>query len=486
MGILLINPPCTLKNRDYFVTVPLGLAYLGAVLEQEGYEVAILDAIAEDWENVEFLTNDIYRRGLSWDAIEKRVKQYHPEVVGITCPFTLRFENALKVAKIVKKVNPDIVTVMGGMHPSVLPADVLCHPEVDFVIIGEGEYTFLALIKKLESGDTCFENLDGLAFRKDGNIAINPKTNYIKDLDSVPLPARHLLPMAKYFESGSGRDKLTRARQTSMITSRGCPYKCTFCSIHRVWGPTWRGRSANNVVDEIEEMVNTYKVRQISFEDDNLTRDRKRAEDIFNEIIRRKLDIIWDAPNGVVIKDLDKDLIQLMKKSGCIGLKLAIESGDPFILNRVIRKPLVLDRVKEIVSWCKELRLYTLAYFVLGMPGETKETVNRSIEFAKSLPLDEVSVYIATPFPGTWLYHECVEKGYLKMPYSHILAEDLAENYAIIETEYLSSNELQRLQSSFYYEFYKSKIFKNPSYYLARVIKEPRLIVKYIRNALSR
>lgn len=195
------------------------------------------------------------------------------------------------------------------------------------------------------------------------------------------------------------------------------------------------------------------------------------------------MDIVWDAPNGVVIKDLDKNLIQLMKKSGCTGLKLAIESGDPFILNQVIRKPLVLDKVKDIVNWCKELRLYTLAYFVLGMPGETRETVNRSIEFAKSLPLDEVSVYIATPFPGTWLYNECVESGYLKMSYPDIPAEDMAENYAIIETEHLSSSELQRLQSSFYYEFYKAKFFKNPSYYFTRIMKDPRLILKYISNA---
>lgn len=235
MKILLINPPCNLKNRDYFVIVPLSLAYLGAVLEREGYEVAILDAIAEDWRNVEFLTNDIYRRGLSWDAIEKRIEQYHPEVVGITCPFTLRFKNALEVAKIAKKVNPDIITIMGGMHPSALPADILSYPEIDFVIIGEGEYSFLELIKKLERGDAYFEKLDGFGFKKDGNITINPKKNYINDLDILPFPARHLLPMEKYFESGTGRDKLTRARQMSIITSRGCPYRCTFCSIHSVW-----------------------------------------------------------------------------------------------------------------------------------------------------------------------------------------------------------------------------------------------------------
>lgn len=483
MKILLINPPCNLKNHDYFVIVPLGLAYIGAVLERDGHKVAILDTIAEDWRNVEFLTNEIYRRGLSWDKIEERIRQYQPDVVGITCPFTLRFKNALEVAKIAKKVSPDIITVMGGMHPSVLPYDVLSHPEIDFVITGEGEYSFLELVNELESNGDHFEKLDGLGFKKDCTVTVNQKKDYIGDLDILPFPARHLLPMEKYFESGTGRDTLTRAQQTSIITSRGCPYRCSFCSIHSVWGPKWRGRSVDNVVDEIEEIVSTYKVKQISFEDDNFAYDKKRAEGILNEILRRKLDILWDAPNGIAVKDLDRNLLQLMKRSGCIGLKLAIESGDPFILHRVMRKPLVLDKIKDTVNWCKELKLYTLAYFVLGMPGETEESVNRSIEFAKSLPLDEVNVYIATPFPGTWLYNECVSKGYLKMSYPDIPAEDMAENYAIIETEHLSTAELQRLQSSFYYEFYKAKIFKNPAYYFTRIVKKPGLVLKYINNA---
>jgi magnesium-protoporphyrin IX monomethyl ester (oxidative) cyclase len=431
-------------NRGVELTFPLGIGYLAAVLKNAGYkDISVLDTLAESKGYFEkYKDTKFYNFGLSQQNIEERIRAYSPDIVGITCSFTKRFGNVLDIAKSVKTINPGIKVIVGGAHPSAMPEEVIKCEEIDYVLIGEAEESFLQLVDNLVKKKGSITDIDGLSYKdSSGRAHINNKTKFIGDIDSIPFPYREIFPMDLYLKS----------KRNSIITSRGCPFNCAFCSIHCVWGSNWRGRSAKNVVDEIELLVKNYNVEFISFEDDNLTFNRGRAQEIFRGIRERGLKIYWNTPNGVSIVNLDKMLLQEMKESGCFALNLAIESGDEFILRKVMKKPTSLDMVRNVVGWCKELGILTLGYFVVGMPGETKESMQHSLVFAKELMLDVINVFIATPYPGSPLYEECLKKGYLKN-------KDLI-NYtafdAVIETPQLSAQDVQKFSRYFVEEYNK-------------------------------
>lgn len=444
--ILLINPPFNIHDpkRGVEITFPLGLGYLASALRDSGYDdIRILDTVAEGKGHFErYKDYKFYSFGLSGKDIEGKIKSISPELVGITCSFTKRFANVLDVAKTVKKINPDIKVIIGGAHPSAMPEVAITYKEIDYVIIGEGEESFLRLTDHLCKKRGVLKDIDGIAYKDNKDrIHVNPKTEFIDDLDSIPFPYRDIFPMDTYIE----------AKRNSVITSRGCPFDCAFCSIHCVWGKKWRARSARNVVDEIEGLVKEYNIEFISFDDDNLTFDKNRMKEICQDIIERGLKIFWNTPNGVSIVNLDKGLLKLMKDSGCYALNLAIESGDPFILNKVIKKNTTIEMIRDVVRWCKDLGILTLGYFVIGMPGETKGSMQMSFEFAKELMLDAINVFIATPYPGSHLYKECLEKKYIKnLDLVNYTAFD-----AVLETPYLSAKEVQDFLSYFVDEYNK-------------------------------
>ncbi|MFC1804510.1 B12-binding domain-containing radical SAM protein [Candidatus Omnitrophota bacterium] len=448
--IMLINPPFNTydEKRGVELTFPLGLGYLAAILRDAGYtDIDILDIVAEGSGHCrKYKDTRFFCFGLSPSDIERQVRASSPDIVGITCSFTKRFANVIDVAAIVKQVNSKIKVIIGGSHPSAMPEDAVRQRDVDFVVIGEGEKSFLKLIDHLAAGKGRLEKIDGLAYKDNGGIRINEKREYIEDLDSIPFPLREIFPMDTYI----------RAKRNSVITSRGCPFRCSFCSIHCVWGRRWRARSARNVVDEIEHLVNRYKVDFISFDDDNFAFDKQRARDICQEMIDRRLDVLWNTPNGISIVGLDKRLLEKMKESGCYALNLAIESGDPFILNKVMKKTTSLDQIRRVVRWCRELGILTLGYFVIGMPKETKESMRCSFEFAKELMLDVVNVFIATPYPGSQLYEECIKKDYLA---NRDLVSFTAFD-AVIETPDLKARDVQEFLHYFvdqYNRFHDSR-----------------------------
>lgn len=484
MKILLINPPRNLKNpKRQFIAPPLGLAYLAAYLRERGFVVELIDAVAEGFQEVEALDNGVFKCGLSLKDLGIRIHNFNPDVVGVSCMFTPRFNNAVEIARLVKAFNSKIKVVVGGMHASNCPEEVLEEKVIDFVVLGEGEIPFYNLLKAINSGSSDFRDIAGIAFRNNRGVVINPARNFVENLDILSFPARDLLPMEKYFQINTGRDSLTSERRhTSMITSRGCPHSCTFCSAITLWGKTWRERSAENVLEEIESLVNVYGVKELSFEDDNLSLDLERLEKICTGIIERKFKLKWNTPNGIAVHNLNRQLIHLMKQSGCVRLNLGIESGDENILHNVIKKSISLDKIREVVNWCKKEGIVTLGYFVLGMPGETPQSIRRTIEFAKSIDLDEIAVFIATPFPGTELYRTCVEKNYLKHDYKDILAEDGIENEIFFETPWLSAGELLEYQATFYSEFYKTRALKNPWYYFKRTIRNPSAVFRYVKE----
>lgn len=490
--ILLIQPPLTthtdMSSEPKGIHPPIGLAYLAAVLENE-YDVRIIDCVVEGYETEVPLGRNLIRYGLSYDAIEKRIQAFQPDLVGVSNSFSSGFREALQVCALVKKINPEIITVIGGPHPSAMPEDVLQHEEIDFAILGEGEYSFRDLVKALGQGD--FSALDGVAYRNNGKAEVIPKTRFIENLDELPFPARHLLPMDKYFEIGEAFIITRRKPFTPLNTSRGCVAKCTFCPVHATWGGKWRSRSAESVLEEIEHLVRTYGVREIHFDDDNLVLNKKRARAIFQGMIDRKLDLVWTVPTGLALWAVDPDLLRLMRDSGCYKLFLAVESGDEHILRDVIRKPLDIRKVKPLVNTMKDLGIEVESFFVVGMPGETPDSLKRTFRFAKELDIHATHYFFANPMPGTGLWKECADKRYFVPGFS---LENIRVERANISTPLLSARRLEQIVAREQLTSKALSLFTHPwrtiRKYISYVRKDPRVVlnflIKNIRESLKR
>jgi len=481
MKILLINPPITRPIRETEPvggTPPLGLAYLAAVLEKENYEVKILDALTLGNTNITRF-GEFYRAGLSKDDIKKYVENFEPNIVGITSPYHAYAQDMHDTAKIVKEVDPSIPVMVGGNHPTSAPNEVLKDANIDIIVKGEGEITCLDIAKHLERGENIY-TVDGTVVREEDNVLRNPERALIENLDSIPFPARHLLPMNMYFDMQKKSVGYTiRKPFTTMIASRGCPQHCIFCSIHNVWGYKWRARSPTNIVDEIESLINEYNVKEIHFLDDNISLNKKGLNDICNEIIKRGIDIKWTAPNGVAIWTLDEELIEKMKESGCYRLTFGLESGNPETL-RFIGKHYDYNRAKRLIKYANKIGLWTISTFIIGFPfepmGSIRDTINRAIDS----DIDLAVYYIATPFPGTKLY-DAFEK-------ESLFHSSLASLFSGgCDTKYFTKEELRDLQSRAYSEFYRERVFTMPLRILGKIhsFENLRYAVKITKNALK-
>ena len=468
--ILLIQPPMTLlKNEMPSVTFPLGIAYIAGYLEKKGFDVSVIDCVVLGQDRPKQSKGTIHF-GIYWDEIEERIREIAPDVVGVSCLFSSQAHNAHKVAEIVKKIakeqKKNIHVVFGGAHPSSVPESVLKDRNVDAAILGEGEETFYQYVKNINSPDK-LKQLDGFGFKFGGKQIINPKTKFIEDLDKLPFPARHLFPMELYFsaEFGHGVDKM-REPISSMITSRGCPRNCVFCSIHCVWGRQYRTRSAKNVADEIELLVKKYGVREIHFEDDNLTLNKQRTIEICKEIIRRKLDIKWTTPNGVALWTLDRKVLGYMKKAGCYKLCFGIESGDPET-QKFIKKIIPLEMAKEVIKEANKIGIWTHGFFVIGFPFETKKSMDNTLKFAIKSDLDFASFFLATPYPKTELYNIMRQKKMIK----DISWDSLRVSSSSIRTKYFTSKQLQKIQTSMFMKFviFRFINFLNPVKFWYRI-----------------
>ncbi|MFA5364102.1 MAG: radical SAM protein, partial [Candidatus Bathyarchaeia archaeon] len=352
-------------------------------------------------------------------------------------------------ASTIKSVNKDIVTILDGQHPSARPLECLKHPGIDFVVIGEKEYTISELVETLEKGETKnFKHIKGLAFtQQNGEPFITKPRPLIQDLDSLPFPARHLLPMQAYFDAvkNNAIRGVINKPWVSMITSRGCPYDCVFCSVHIVMGQQWRFRSPENVVDEIEQLVNTYNIKQVDFWDDNMALNKNRMAGICDLIVERGLDIEWYTPNGIRADTLDMPLLTKMRASGCKKIRLAPESGVQRVVDDVIGKKQDLTAVENAIINSRKLGIKVGCFFVLGLIGETKQDIEQTIKYAyklRDLGADIFHFSIATPLYGTRLYEQAKSCGYLS---DRISDEALSAAEALIETPDFTPDELREL-----------------------------------------
>ena len=419
--VLMINPPHIQKKGKFARACfePVGLAYVAANLEKEGYEVRILDAIAEAFDQYNHFDEFRETVGLSFPEITDRIKEFAPDFVGIGAPFTVRAEAIYKTVEVVKEVNPSIITFLGGIHVATYAREVLSKPGVDFIVQGEGEIICVRLLDGLLglTNEDIYKMKD-LGFKKDGEIVVNPRASGIVDLDALPNPARHLLPIHKYFEA-SARRRAGRygKRAISVSTSRGCPFECTFCTTHDMMGKTYRYRSPENVARELKEVKELYGAEVIHFEDDQLTIRKDRFEELCDKIIEADLGLKWDTPNGVLASPIaDEKLIEKMAKSGCYYLCVAPESGDQYVVDKIIKKRQKLVKVDYVIEKAVKYGITVDAFFVIGNVGETKQQIVNSIEYAKKIRRMGVRwchFHVATPFDSTPLYKLAEGAGFL-------------------------------------------------------------------------
>ncbi len=410
--IILINPPWVFAHeRDIILSQNLGLAYLAAYLTEHGHQVRIIDALADGVRTrikVKGKYQTFLQVGLTYQQIADQITP-DTDIIGISAPFTNNAKIVKQLASKIKQVFPNKLIVMGGVYPSLTPVDAFC-PEIDYYIIGEGEIPLLEL-----ASDKDPRQIKGLLVR-DGKHEIITCAEIIEKLDEIPFPARDKLPMAQYLSFCSPRRD--RINTVSMITSRGCPFDCTFCSIHAITGYKWRMRSAENVIKEIKTLIKDYAIEHIEFEDDNLTLDKPRMQEIVKGIIKinqQGKPISWSAPNGVMVETLDRELLEQIKLSNCLFLNLAVESGDPEMLKKMNKK-LDLAKVLEIAKICKQLGIRINAFFMLGYPGETEESFSKTLDFVKKLNKAGVNEFYATitrAYPGTKLFAQCRQAGFI-------------------------------------------------------------------------
>lgn len=480
MKVLLINPPSTHTEDSAKPTIytPVGILSIAAMVEQAGHEVVVYDSKASY--NIEQRGNYLYL-GDPDTTIQKKIKQVHPDMVGISSPFTVYLQNALNVARISKEVLKEVPVIVGGPHAAIAPGDFFKDGNVDIVVIGEGEYTILDVLKHLE-GEMDLKDIKGIAYNDNGKVHVTPSREFIQDLDDLPLPAYHLVDMETYFKGlFVPRSEYTK-RAVSMITSRGCPYNCIFCSIHLHMGRKWRANSPGYVLNHIKHLVDNYNVESIHFEDDNFTLNKGRFEKILDGILENKIKIKWDTPNGVRADTFNKKLLVKSRLSGCQYLIFAIESGNQGILDEVVGKKLKLDRVEEVAKMATEVGINLEAFYVVGLPGETLDNMRETFEYAKKLH-KEFNVFpmfnIASPQIGTRLFDICTEKDYFSKdvsPDSLLVAQRGAGG--MIQTGEFTPAQIDAL-----FEEYKWFIRKTR---LKKVLKHPFLLRSYVIKMLSK
>ncbi len=375
LSLTLVNPP----QFTQYPQPPLGLALLAAILEAKGYKVTILDA----------------------NALNIRPKDIVPlvseaDVIGITA-MTPTVAAALEIARLLKQTSPDRSIIMGGAHVTLLPEETLhSAPEIDVIVRGEGDFSLIEYMEALGEGRPV-KDIPGLSYSIDGNILHTQDREPLLDMDSLPFPAYHLLPWHCYrLHPPHGRSMPLAA----VVTSRGCPYRCAYCS-KPVFGKKFRAQSAERVVAELAYLKDRFGVKEIAFYDDSFTIDKKRVHEIAEKILRTDLKLTWTCETRVNL--VDPDLLRHMKQAGCYSVAYGIESASPEIITTLC-KDTTLEQVEKAVADSRKAGLQVVGYFMLGSPGETIWTIRQTIEFAKRLKVDFAQFSLTTPFPGTELY----------------------------------------------------------------------------------
>lgn len=386
MRVILINPPLDSVLRDgnvdpvtsylFYNSAPLGLLYIGAVLERRGETVACIDAAAEK---------------LDIPGTVQRIQEFKPDIIGIGST-TVVFDGAVELAQKCKEAMPDVPMVLGGYHVTLLPDEAMAHDCFDIGVIHEGEHTMEDVVDHYK-GLIAREDIEGIVYKQDdGTVHHTPHRKTFRKLDELPFPARHLLPPNLYKPVPVDEHAMPKF---AMVSSRGCPHACAFCQKSRTG---YRSRDPKHVVDEIEHMIRDFGVRDIAFVDSLFCANKRRVMKICDEIIRRGVKVSWTCSSRVEV--VDKEMLQKMKDAGCWRTRFGVESGSDQVLD-FISKGITKEKIRNAITWAHEVGLRPKAFFMVGHMPDTHETIQETIEFAKSIPLHDVTVQINTLLPQT-------------------------------------------------------------------------------------
>lgn len=464
MDVLLINPPYLLSKDNVYsktgaILPPLGLLYIAAYLRKKYSKI-----------NIQILDSPAYK--LSLNGFRRRLKVFHPDIVGITV-YTTTFSIVLKTAKVVKKAFPNCIIVVGGPHASILPEECLNSPHIDIAVVGEGEEVFAELSECInKKGD--MDKVSNIVYKRNGKIVRTQANCKMINLGAIPMPARDLIDMRLYRPAhGTYR----RLPATNMITSRGCPFRCSFCS-RGIFGSHYRARFPHNIMEEIEILVKDYGIREVLFNDDVFTIDKRKTEVLCDLLAEKKLDFTWSCSTRVNL--VDPPLLDKMRKGGCFAICYGIEAGDEDILKK-IHKGFSLRDAGRAIQWTKEAGMETRASYILGFPGETKETIRRTIEVSLELDTDFVIYNLISPMPGTEMYEE-VKKNRLFLYEGRELYDRVNGVTPLIKLSDMSPSELIQFYTSAYRRYYM-----RPGY-VFKQLKQVRSLgdfKRYIRGFFS-
>ncbi|MBN1355451.1 B12-binding domain-containing radical SAM protein [bacterium] len=444
---------------------PLGLMILAACLKPAGHAVQILDPGPGD------------------PYVGEQIAAFGPDLVGFSL-LTTQVSRAVEIHSQIREKVPDVVTAAGGIHPTALPEWTLRRFGFDFVVRGEGEVTFVEAAAALEQGRAIRE-IPGVAVMENGVLVKGPERELIRDLDSIPFPDREIVDFRRYLRPpGNIRGKFLR-RATSLITSRGCPFGCIFCSSHSLFGREVRRRSISNIMQEIASLVERFRVDGLWFLDDTLLEDPDWLSELCSGL--RSTGLPWGCQAHV--RRADEGLFAMMRESGCLQLEFGVESGSPAVLRR-LRKGSDPDDVRRAFAICHRLRLRTLANFMIGNPGESVADVEASLRLAREIRPDHVVVTFTTPLPGSGLYDEALREGWLP------LEPDFSSSWIIRQTENpavtcsLDAETMKRLRKKFDNAFFWTNIreyFRHPAFVLeitGHILLHPKRYIPGFARAL--
>jgi anaerobic magnesium-protoporphyrin IX monomethyl ester cyclase len=415
---------------------PLGLAFVAASLENAGYSTEIIDN---------------YNLKKPIEEVKQEVKRLEPEIVGITCG-SVTYRRCLETAHAVKEVLPSCKVVVGGWQPTYMPESLLKFPDIDYLVMGEGEQAMVQLANSLAKGKdlSAISKIPGVAYDHNGKM-VKTKPTFMQDLDQIPFPARHLLPMEIY-------DRIIPYLDASPVDTmnviRGCPYHCAYCETKKLWGPTCRAFSPKRIAAEIKHLVQNFGSRGVYFVGDNFTIHKKRTIQLCNYLKKEKLDIKWVCDTRV--DQISRELLREMKAAGCQTIWFGVESGSARILEK-LNKKITLEQISHAFKLCKEQGIQLACSFMVGIPGETVDDMNATFKFARKLDPDwcQFNTYVAVP--GSKLYDEVMENG---------LYDRVEDFVAYVKTDEFDYESVSEIQQRFHMTFNRS----------------PRRILKKIRK----
>lgn len=475
----LIRPPSLFSRSTVTLnaTPPISLAYLAGSLSEKGHQVQIIDAVGEAIEQIypadlgELLAN-----GLTHEQILRRIA---PEVgvVGISCLFTHEWPNIRSLALEIRQARPDVMIICGGEHITAEPEFSLSDCKViDYAVLGEGEETIAELAEVLDrKGD--ISQISGVAFRRAGEIVLTPRRQRIRNIDDIPRPRWDLTPLPTYLEKGYSFG-VNRGRTIPMLATRGCPYQCIFCSSPQMWTTRWMARCPEQVVAEIKEYIRDYQVDNIDFYDLTAVVRRDWIVEFCKLLIKENLGVTWQLPSGTRSEVIDKEVAELLYRSGCRNLSYAPESGSPRILKR-IKKKVQIDRMLASMRAAVDSKLNVKANIIFGFPGETHWDVWQSFGFivrTALVGLNDISVWVYSPYPGCELFEELRTKGKIKVFDDHYFIGLLS--YADLKNVVSWDDELSAGALKIY------RLFGMMLFYSVSYLSNPLRLFRTVRNLL--